>query len=99
MAKLYWTSCAAHCIEKIPRIAKTLERAIQLTRYIYNHRGVLNMTRECTNQRKIVRVGKTRFYTSYLTIKFIYKQKHNLRVMFTSEEWARSRWAKEANAK
>ena len=99
MAKLYWTSCAAHCIEKIPRIAKTLERAIQLTRYIYNHRGVLNMTRECTNQRKIVRVGKTRFYTSYLTIKFIYKQKHNLRVMFTSEEWVRNRWAKEANAR
>ena len=35
----------------------------------------------------------------YVTIKSIYKQKHNLRAMFTSEEWVRSRWAKEANAK
>ena len=45
---LYWTPCAAHCIDliledigKIPRIAKTLERAIQLTGYIYNHGGCL----------------------------------------------------------
>ncbi|KAK4581633.1 hypothetical protein RGQ29_025003 [Quercus rubra] len=103
---LYWTPCAAHCIDliledigKIPRIAKTLEMAIQLTGYIYNHGGVLNMMREYTKQRELVRAGKTRFYTSYLTIKSIYKQKHTLRAMFTSEEWVRSRWAKEANAK
>ncbi|XP_030964704.1 uncharacterized protein LOC115985961 [Quercus lobata] len=44
---LYWTPCATHCIDfiledigKIPRIVKTLERAIQLTGYIYNHGGV-----------------------------------------------------------
>ncbi|KAK9992359.1 hypothetical protein SO802_027344 [Lithocarpus litseifolius] len=103
---LYWTLCATHCIDliledigKILRIAKTLERAIQLIGYIYNHGGVLNMMREYTNQRELVRARKTRFYTSYFTIKSIYKQTHNLRVMFTSEEWVRSRWAKEANAK
>ena len=80
MTKLYWTPCAAHCIDlilkdvgKIHRIAKTLERAIQLTGYIYNHGGVLNMMREYTNQRELVRVGKTRFCTSHLTIKSIYK--------------------------
>ncbi|KAK9995175.1 hypothetical protein SO802_024878 [Lithocarpus litseifolius] len=103
---LYWTPCAAHCIDliledigKIPRIAKNLERAIQLTGYIYNHGGVLNMMRENTKQRELARAGKTRFCTSYLTIKSIYKQKHNVRAMFTSEEWVCSRWAKEANAK
>ncbi|KAM4091218.1 hypothetical protein ACJW30_09G121400 [Castanea mollissima] len=103
---LYWTPCAAHCIDliledigKISRITKTLERAIQLTEYIYNHGGVLNMMREYTKQRELVRAGKTRFCTSYLTIKSIYKHKHNLRAMFTSKEWVRSRWAKEANTK
>ncbi|XP_050255037.1 uncharacterized protein LOC126700916 [Quercus robur] len=103
---LYWTPCATHCIDliledvgKIPRIAKTLERAIQLTRYIYNHGGVLHMMREYTKQRELVRAGKTRFCTSYFAIKSICKQKHNLRAMFTFEEWVRSRWAKEANAK
>ncbi|XP_050258962.1 uncharacterized protein LOC126703956 [Quercus robur] len=103
---LYWTACAAHCIDliledigKIPRIAKTLERTIQLTGYIYNHGGVLKMMREYTNQRELVRTGKTRFCTSYLTIKSTFKQKHSLRAMFTSEEWVHSRWAKEANAK
>ena len=77
---LYWTLCAAHCIDliledigKIPRIAKTLERVIQLTRYIYDHGGVLNMMREYTKQRELVRAGKTRLFTSYLTIKSIYK--------------------------
>ena len=103
---LYWTPCAAHYLDliledigKIPRIAKTLERAIQLTGYIYNHGGVLNMMREYTKHRELVRAGKTSFCTSYLTIKSIYKQKHNLRAMFTFEEWVRSRWAKKANAK
>ena len=44
MPNLYWTPCVTHCINlilkdigKIPRIAKTLERVIQLTGYIYNH--------------------------------------------------------------
>ena len=41
---LYWTPCAAHYLDliledigKIPRIAKTLEMAIQLIGYTYNH--------------------------------------------------------------
>ena len=103
---LYWIPCATRCLDliledigKIPKIAKTLERTIQLTGYIYNHGGVLNMMREYTKQRELVRAGKTRFCTSYLTIKSIYKQKHNLRAMFTFEEWVRSRWAKKANSK
>ena len=72
---MYWTPCATHCIDliledigKIPRIAKTLERAIQLIGYIYNHGGVLDMMREYTKQTELVRAGKTRFCTSYLTI-------------------------------
>ena len=43
---IFWTPCATHCIDliyedigKIPRIAKTLERAIQLIGYIYNQGG------------------------------------------------------------
>ena len=60
---------------------------------------MLKMMREYTNQRELVRAGKTRFCTSYLTLKSIYKQKHNLRAMFTSKEWVRSKWAKEAKAK
>jgi len=57
------------------------------------------MMREYTNQRELVKARKTRFCTSYLTLKSIYKQKHNLRAMFTSKEWVRSKWAKEAKAK
>ena len=73
MTKLYWTQCVAHCtdlilkgIGKIPRIAKTLERAIQLIGYIYNHGGVLNMMREYTNQRELIRVGKIALHILHL---------------------------------
>ena len=52
---IYWTPCTTHCIDlmlkdigKIPRVTKTLERVIQMTRYIYKHGCVLNMIREYT---------------------------------------------------
>lgn len=63
---LHWPYIEEHC--KIPKIAKTLERAIQLIGYIYNYGGVINIIREYTNQRELVRVGKTRFCTSHFTI-------------------------------
>ena len=72
-SNLYWTLYVAHCIDlvledigKIPRIAKTLERAIQLIGYIYNHGGVLNMMREYINQRELIRVGKIALHILHL---------------------------------
>ena len=103
---LYWTPCAAHCIDliledigKIPRVSKVLDRAISMTNYIYNHIGVLNMMREFTKQRELIRPRKTRFCTSYLTLQCIHKHKNSLRAMFTSEEWVSSKWAKEIKTK
>lgn len=88
---LYWTPCAANCIDimledigKITKVQKTLERAINMTCYIYNHVGLLNMMREFTKQRELIRPGKIRFCTSYLTLKCIHQQKNALRSMFTS---------------
>ncbi|KAM4097774.1 hypothetical protein ACJW30_07G027500 [Castanea mollissima] len=56
---------------------------------------LLNMMRRFTGQRSLLRPATTRFATSFLTLSSIHKQKKNLREMFTSEEWARSKWAKE----
>lgn len=103
---LYWTPCTAHCIDlmledigKIPLVSRTLTRAVALTGYIYNHVFVLNMMRKFTKQANLVRAGKTRFATCYLTLKSIHKHKNSLRAMFISEEWVSSKWAKEAKGK
>ena len=72
---LYWTPCAAHCIDliledmgKLPNVKRTLERAISLNGYIYNHLGLLNMMRHFTGQRELLRPAKTRFATTFIAL-------------------------------
>ncbi|XP_070042879.1 uncharacterized protein [Nicotiana tomentosiformis] len=95
------TPCAAHCIdlmlediEKIPNIKKALQRAIALVGFIYRHSGVLNMMRDFTKNKELVKCGITRFATSFLTLQRLQYQKTNLRAMFTSEKWVISKWSK-----
>ncbi|RVW44255.1 hypothetical protein CK203_099607 [Vitis vinifera] len=71
---LYWTPCAAHCLDlmledigKLPNIKRTLERAISLNGYIYNRSGLLNMMRQFTGQRELLRPAKTPFATTFIT--------------------------------
>ncbi|XP_042451216.1 uncharacterized protein LOC122036087 [Zingiber officinale] len=103
---LYWTPCAAHCLDllledifKIPHLRKLHERALMVNGYIYNRPQVLSMMREFTGQRDMVRTAKTRFATAFLTLKRFHVQQANLRKMFTSEKWANSRFSKEVAGK
>lgn len=103
---LYWTPCAAHCIDlmledigKIPSISQTLKRAMTVNGYIYVRPGVVNMLRSFTGQVELVRPAMTRFATSFLTLQRIHKQRNNLRKMFTSPDWSASKWAKETGGK
>ncbi|XP_042387453.1 uncharacterized protein LOC121979531 [Zingiber officinale] len=103
---LYWTPCAAHCLDllledifKIPHLRKLHERALMVNGYIYNRLQVLSMMREFTGQRDMVRTAKTRFTTTFLTLKRFHVQQANLRKMFTSEKWANSRFSKEVVGK
>ena len=57
------------------------------------------MMSEFTKQRELVRSGITRFATCFLTLQSIHMQKRNLRLMFTSDKWLASKWAKEAKGK
>ncbi|RVW75586.1 hypothetical protein CK203_056441 [Vitis vinifera] len=103
---LYWTPCAAHCLDlmledigKLPNIKRTLERAISLNGYIYNRSRLLNMMRRFTGQRELLRPVKTRFATAFITLSRLHEQKNNLRKMFTSSDWSDSKWAKEQKGK
>ncbi|KAI3822342.1 hypothetical protein L1987_09931 [Smallanthus sonchifolius] len=103
---IYWTPCAAHCIDlmfedifKLSHLKKTLERAIAVNTYIYNRTLLLNMMREFTGQKDMVRPAKTRFATAFITLNCFKANKKNLRKMFTSEEWTKSKFSKETGGK
>lgn len=103
---LFWIPCATHCLDlmledigKMPEIKRTVERAIALNSYIYTRPGVLNMMRQFTGHKELLRPAKTRFATSFITLSSIYKQKNNLRKMFNSDDWLSTKWAKEQQGK
>ncbi|KAK4423205.1 hypothetical protein Salat_1903300 [Sesamum alatum] len=102
---LYWSPCAAHCIDlmfhdifKLPNLKKTYERSVMINAYIYNRPLLLDIMRDFTKHREMVRPTKTRFATAFLTLKRFHVQKGNLKKMFTSEKWTSS-YAKEAQGK
>ncbi|RDX85676.1 hypothetical protein CR513_33104, partial [Mucuna pruriens] len=104
--KLFWTPCAAHCLDlmlqdigKIPKVKKVIQRGIKLVGYIYNHSMTLNIIRKFTSKSELVKHGVTRFATTFLTLQRLHKQKVNLRRMFTSNEWLESRAAKDPKGK
>jgi len=103
---LFWTPCAAHCLDliledigKLSRAKKAIQRGIKLVAFIYNHSLTLHIMRRFTNKTKLVRYGVTRFATIFLTLQRLYLQKNNLRKMFTSEEWLSFKNAKEVKGK
>ena len=104
--KIFWTPCAAHCLDlmledigKIPKVKRVIQRGIKLVGYIYNHTLALNTMRKFTQKTELVRHGVTRFATTFLTLQRLHKQKANLRRMFNSDEWLKSKAAKEPKGK
>ena len=91
---IFWTSCAAHCIDlmledigKQEWIKNTVEHAKSITKYIYNHSWVLNLMRKNKNGKEIIRLAITRFATHFLTLQSMVSQAKNLQKMFACDEW------------
>jgi len=98
---LYWTPCAAHCIDlmledigKLPLIKKTIQRGVSLVGFIYSHSSSLSLLQQFTNKRELVRHAVTRFATSYLSLQRLHQEKGNLRKMFISDEWSNNKLLK-----
>ncbi|XP_024969119.1 uncharacterized protein LOC112508665 [Cynara cardunculus var. scolymus] len=104
---LYWTPCAAHCIDlmledimkQIPRVKSCLKKAMFANGYIYNFVGLVNLMRKFTNQRNLHRPAITRFGTSFITLLQFHKQKNNFRKMVISQERMDSKWSTEPKGK
>ena len=77
--KIYWTPCAAHCIDLmfedfsklIFDVKDVVNDARIITRFVYNHLAVLQLLKKFNNGREIIRPGATRFATNFLTLQSI----------------------------
>ena len=103
--KLYWTPCAAHCIDlmlekigELPQQKNALLKAKRVSTFIHNHQWVLCLTRNFANK-DLVRPAATRFATAFLTLESMYELKQLLQMMFVSNEWASCAWAKRPEGK
>ncbi|XP_029127873.1 uncharacterized protein LOC109801981 [Cajanus cajan] len=105
--KLYWTPCAAHCIDliledfekKIPLHSETIASGRKITSYIYGRTSLIVLLHKFTKGSDLIRPGLTRFATSYLTLGCLNENKGPLTRMFTSKEWTSSQLAKTKDRK
>lgn len=90
---LYWTPCAAHCIDLIfedigkkESVCDVIAIGRSITNFIYNHLWLLSQMREfCKGD--IVRPGATRFATNYIALDSLLNKKAGLKALFSSETW------------
>ena len=91
---LYWTPCAAHCIDlmfediaKRATVSKLITNARKITNFIYNHDWLVAKVRKVCGG-DIVRPGATRFATNYIALESLLKKRADLKKIFISDEWA-----------
>ena len=91
---LYWTPCAAHCIDlmfediaKRATVSELITNARKITNFIYNHGWLLAKVRKVCGG-DIVRPGATRFATNYIALESLLKKRDDLKKIFISDEWA-----------
>ncbi|KAF7832439.1 zf-BED domain-containing protein/DUF659 domain-containing protein/Dimer_Tnp_hAT domain-containing protein [Senna tora] len=98
---LYWTPCAAHCIDlmledfekHIPLHKTTISSGRKITTFIYARTMLISILRNFTKGRDLIRPATTRFATSYLTLACLNENKGALMNMFSSKEWTESKFS------
>ena len=104
--KLFWSPCAAHCLDliledigELPVFYNIIANAKKVTTFIYRHTWVLNLYRKYSKGKELARPAVTRFATAFLTLQCIAQQKNALRGMFVSEAWTTSKHASKTEGK
>ncbi|KAI5411161.1 hypothetical protein KIW84_056341 [Lathyrus oleraceus] len=105
--KLYWTPCAAHCIDimledfesKIPMHKEIIASGKKITTYIYAMTGLITLLHHYTEGSELIRPGITRFATSYLCLGCLNDKRGGLYRMFTFKQWKDSQFSKTKDEK
>lgn len=89
---IYWTECAAHCIElmlediaSLPDVSKIIATAKVITIFLCSNTHVFNLTKVYLGK-DLVHSGVTHFSTVYLNLKSIQEKKKELSKLFRSDE-------------
>ncbi|GAU29429.1 hypothetical protein TSUD_149990 [Trifolium subterraneum] len=91
-SNLYWTPCAAHCIDlmledfekKIPLHKETIAKGKKITTYIYGRTSLICMLHKFTKNIDLMRPSLICFVTSYLTLGCLNDHQYELIEMFKS---------------
>eukprot|EP00262_Sarcandra_glabra_P001415 TRINITY_DN1151_c0_g1_i1.p1 TRINITY_DN1151_c0_g1~~TRINITY_DN1151_c0_g1_i1.p1 ORF type:complete len:405 (-),score=41.67 TRINITY_DN1151_c0_g1_i1:1916-3130(-) len=92
---LYWTPCAAHCVDLIledlgkqKEADSVIGKARAVTSFIYNSDKLVNLLRSYPDQGELLRPAITRFATQFVALESLRKYKENLKMLVSSPEWA-----------
>ncbi|KAL6350597.1 hypothetical protein AAG906_022307 [Vitis piasezkii] len=100
-----WSPCAAHCLNlifkdigKMNHVAELVRRASKVTIFVYNHVALLSWLRK-RKMDEILRLGATRFATTFIALKSLHDHKHDLQALVTSKFFVDSRYSKDNKSK
>lgn len=104
---IFWTPCATYSIDcvledftKIKLVSECLEKAQNLTKFIYNRIWLLNlMKKEFTGGQDILRPAVTRHAAGFLSLEGILNHRNGLKRMFQSNKWLLCRFSKSDEGK
>ncbi|XP_075483777.1 uncharacterized protein LOC142523929 [Primulina tabacum] len=72
---MFWSPCAAHCIDlmledigKMTKAKRCIDKAKQITSFIYNSDKIVNLMKIYTNDNELLRPGITRFATEFISL-------------------------------
>ncbi|KAG8391496.1 hypothetical protein BUALT_Bualt01G0193800 [Buddleja alternifolia] len=90
---LFWSPCAAHCIDmmledigKMEKVKKTIDKAKHITNFIYNSDKVVNLMKSHMNDQELLRLGITRFAIQFIVIESLLRHHIDLKRMCLTPE-------------
>ncbi|KAF7822021.1 uncharacterized protein G2W53_027476 [Senna tora] len=86
-------------IGKMGLVSSLAKRASMITKFVYNHAYLLAWLRKRDGWTEIIRLGPTRFATTFIALKSIHEHKHDLQALVTSKTFIESRYSRDLKAK
>ena len=101
-----WSPCATHCLNLVvqdmgdmPHVERLKKCISKVIVFIYNHVALIAWLRKRPGWTDIVRVGATRFATTFLSFGSLHVHKHDLQTLVTSKFFVDNRLSRESKAK
>eukprot|EP00253_Pinus_taeda_P015844 PITA_15844 len=103
---LFWTPCAAHCLDllledmrKLSFIKEAVDMARSIPKFIYNHAFVLSFMRRFTRNKELRHPTITCFATNFITLQSLLRCQFELKQMFVSNDWRNCRYNRRQDEK